>query len=637
MNYFEWIVEDGVLHVISPADEKHVPTAEHLYGLIFKQRSLPAPFTSASTPTSSLADLKFSRYPADIHLCTHLTEVCGEYKIRCCLVITHDEKRMETSCQNLAFDHTVMDNCWYPFTHGAIDQIRAILCDAGIPESAEYISLRQYASLISRDSASDYLDDCVPDSINPAKNAPPSGMTTIPPFFNGQLYPYQATGFRWLKLVSREDAGCILGDEMGLGKTIQVIALLCSETAEKRGTSLVIAPVTLAENWRRELVRFAPELQTLIHLGASRTGFPSSLERFDVVITSYDTAVRDLSLFRMVNWNVVLLDEAQAIKNPEAKRTKTLKRIPRRVSIAVTGTPVENRLLDLWSISDFAFTGLLGTRTNFENEYGNQDIESARTLERRVSPILLRRKLEEVASDLPDKIDIPQVLYLDDAGASEYERLRTDIEIEYGKHSSLVALTKLRMFCTHPFLLNDQGGDPKCTPKYERLCELLEEVFESGEKILVFTSYTRMIDILVRDIRARFKVQTGFIDGRVEVGIRQNIVDRFTAEKDFSALILNPRAAGAGLNITAANHVIHYNLEWNPAVEDQASARAYRRGQTLPVTVHRLFYADTVDEAINDRIARKRDIADTAVVGTTGQSDDIEDILKALRMSPKKG
>ncbi len=637
MDSYEWIVEDGILCMVSPASEKHVPTAEQLYGFIFKQRGLPVPFASAPSPDTSLADLKFSRYPADVRLCTHLSEVCDEYKIRCCLVITHDEKRMEAPCRNLEFDHAVMDNCWYPFIHGAVDQIRKMLSDAGVAESAEYISLRQYASLISSDNAYDHLDDNVPDSINPANGGRQSGMIPIPPYFNGQLYPYQATGFRWLKLVSREDAGCILGDEMGLGKTIQVIALLCSETAERRGPSLVVAPVTLAENWRREVARFAPDLRTLIHLGATRTGFPTILEEFDVVITSYDTTVRDLSLFRMLNWNIVLLDEAQAIKNPDAKRTKTLKRIPRRVSIAVTGTPVENRLLDLWSISDFAFEGLLGTRPNFESEYGGQEIDSAERLERRVSPILLRRRLRDVASDLPEKIDIPQVLSLDDASSSEYERLRRDIEIKYGPHSSLVSLSRLRMFCTHPFLLKDHGGDPKCTPKYERLCELLEEVFYSGEKVLVFTSYTRMIDILGRDIQARFNVQTGFIDGRVEVGIRQSIVDRFTNEKDFSALILNPRAAGAGLNITAANHVIHYNLEWNPAIEDQASARAYRRGQTLPVTVHRLFYANTVDEVINDRIVRKRDIADKAVVGTSGQSNDIEDILKALRMTPMKG
>jgi len=226
---------------------------------------------------------------------------------------------------------------------------------------------------------------------------------------------------------------------------------------------------------------------------------------------------------------------------------------------------------------------------------------------------------------------------MSDRLASSYEGLRTEIIEEYGDSANLVALTKLRMLCAHPFLVFEERGDvADASPKFQRLLEILEEVFAAGEKALVFTSFTKMADLIVREVDSRYGKYARIIDGRTPVDERQTIIDEFGEVKGGAILALNPRAAGTGLNITAANHVIHYNLEWNPAIEDQASARSHRRGQSRPVTIHRLFFADTVEDAINCRLEQKRELAGNAVVGTVGGSDGSAEILQALRYSPVK-
>ena len=423
---------------------------------------------------------------------------------------------------------------------------------------------------------------------------------------------------------------------MGLGKTIQIIALFASESFEGRVPFVVVAPGTLLENWRREIERFAPSLRTLIHRGAERTGFPDELATNDVVLTSYDALIRDLPLFRRINWNVVVLDEAQAIKNPETRRASAVKMLPRRVGIAVTGTPVENRLRDLWSIADFVVPGFLGTQAAFESAF-QDDTRDAEYLEPLVSPILLRRRVTDVAKDLPERIEIPQAIELDPRQAEAYEAIRQATVDEYGGRASLVALLRLRMFCTHPSLVEDTHSDPSlASTKYQRFIEIVDEIFANAEKVVLFTSFNAMSDMIVADISRRFGVYTRNINGGTPMQDRQTIIDKYSNIAGGALLVLNPRAAGTGLNITAANHVIHYTLEWNPAVEDQASARVYRRGQTRTVTVHRLFYANTVEEIVNERLTRKRNLSATAVVGTDGRDEGIEDILLALRKSPMR-
>ena len=384
----------------------------------------------------------------------------------------------------------------------------------------------------------------------------------------------------------------------------------------------------------REIARFCPDLRTLKHHGSERTGRPVDLRDYDVVVCSYDTAIRDLSLLKMVEWRVVVLDEAQNIRNPDALRTKSVKQIRRKVGLAVTGTPIENRLRDLWSIMDFAVPGYLGDLKSFEGRYG-EDSEAAAKLEPLVTPLMLRRRVSEVADDLPERIDISEVLELSEAEACGYDEMRERVFAEYGTAATLVSLGKLRQFCSHPVILGDDSGIRIETfSKFERLRGLLEEIFSLGEKALVFTSYTRMADLIANMTSSEFDAMSATLDGRLDIDDRQPLIDSFSGYRGPAVLVLNPRAGGSGLNIAAANHVIHYNPEWNPALEDQASARAYRRGQERPVTVRRLIYAGTVEEVMDERLRRKRDIAGTAIIGVEGKEEDYADIMAALERSP---
>ena len=254
-----------------------------------------------------------------------------------------------------------------------------------------------------------------------------------------------------------------------------------------------------------------------------------------------------------------------------------------------------------------------------------------------VSPIILRRTIQQVADDLPEKIEIPQALEMDAESAQAYEGIRTAAASQMGRGAGLGVLQTLRMFCTHPWLTGHftNVADPaNCSVKIRRLFEIMEEVVASNGKALIFTSFSESVDLIHEELATRFGIFCSTIDGRVAIPMRQKRVDEFSAYDGPGALVMNPKAAGVGLNITAANHVIHYNLEWNPAVEDQASARAHRRGQTKVVTVHRLFYAHTVEEVMDDRMQTKRQIADAAIVGTSGWDQEMSDLLRALRVSP---
>ena len=454
-----------------------------------------------------------------------------------------------------------------------------------------------------------------------------------------KLYPYQIVGYKWLKFVTDGGCGCILGDEMGLGKTLQVITLLLHHKQVNNGPSLVIAPVSLLENWRRELSRFAPDLSVLVNHGSDRTGRYTDLLKYNVNIISYDSAISDLSMLCMVQWDLVIIDEAQNIKNPTALRTRSIKMIPKDAGIAVTGTPFENHTSDIWSIIDFSMPGILGSIGAFKREY-TDDIEGAQRIEPILSSLMLRRRVADVADDLPKKVIISQPLAMSDTEAHMYEAERLKIlESCSGVSATLSTLVKLRMFCAHSFLLDRaiRYADPIIfSTKYMRLCEILEEIIANKEKAILFTSFTEMFNILERDISSRFGIPVMCINGSTAVPKRQPIIDAFGTICGSALLVLNPRAAGFGLNITAANHVIHYNLEWNPALEDQATARSFRRGQDKPVFVYRLFYINSVEQYVNDKIDNKRSISNVAVIGTTGEDDNRSDILAALMKSPIK-
>jgi SNF2 family DNA or RNA helicase len=356
------------------------------------------------------------------------------------------------------------------------------------------------------------------------------------------------------------------------------------------------------------------------------------LEGHDVVITSYENLVGDHSLLNQINWNVVILDEAQAIKNPRAKRTRRAKSLPRSFGVVISGTPLENRLVDLWSLAEFADDSIFGTEAHFEANYEGS-IEGARQVNQKISPIMLRRRLTDIERQLPEKVVIEHPLRWPSELVDVYERVRLEAIEEFKSAGPLVATGRLRKLATHPFLMDIGPGDlMELSPKYSLTIEIIDELFESGEKALIFSSYTKMIEGLSDGIELRHPhALVEILNGETPIGERQQLVERFNAFNGPGVLICNPIVAGAGLNITGANHVIHYNLEWNPAKEDQATFRVFRNGQTKQTFIHRLFYVDTIDEAIDDRIRMKRELSDVGVDAVLTR----EDLLAALQVSPQ--
>jgi SNF2 family DNA or RNA helicase len=446
-------------------------------------------------------------------------------------------------------------------------------------------------------------------------------------------YPYQVIGIEWLTSQKKLGLkGAILGDVMGLGKTLQAIGFITKNVNAGLQNNLVICPATLIDNWRKEIEKFSPELKVLTHFGQYRSGIPSGLVNYDVVVTSYDALVADHAIFRAINWNIVILDEAQQIKNPEAKRTLRSKGLPREFGLAISGTPLENRLRDIWSLSDFAQPGLFGTEDSFSNEFESSS-SGAIEVNRILRSIMLRRKLSDIDHQLPEKIVKDYPLRWPEELNEIYERVRQEALAEFAHAGGLVATGRLRKLTTHPILMDvgPQNDLLALSPKYALTVDILEELFASNEKCLIFASYREIMDRFSNDLIHRFpKSFVEILDGRTEMSDRQPLVERFNKFEGSGVLICNPIVAGAGLNITGANHVIHYNLEWNPAKEDQATFRVYRNGQLKETFIHRLFYASTIDEVIDERIQLKRGLADLSLDKLVTQ----DDYLAGLQISP---
>ena len=446
-------------------------------------------------------------------------------------------------------------------------------------------------------------------------------------------YPYQVIGIEWLTSQKKLGLkGAILGDVMGLGKTLQAIGFITKNVNDGLQNNLVICPATLIENWKKEIQKFSPKLKVLTHFGQYRTGIPSGLINHDIVVTSYDALIADHAIIRAINWNIVILDEAQQIKNPEAKRTLRSKSLPREFGLAISGTPLENRLRDVWSLSDFAQPGLFGTEDSFTNEYENNS-GGALEVNRILRSIMLRRKLSDIDHQLPEKIVKDYPLRWPEELNQIYEDVRKEALAEFAHAGGLVATGRLRKLTTHPVLMEigPQNDLMSLSPKYTLTVDILEELFANNEKCLIFASYREIIDRFANDLGHRFpKSFIEILDGRTKMSERQPLVERFNNFDGSGVLICNPIVAGAGLNITGANHVIHYNLEWNPAKEDQATFRVYRNGQLKETFIHRLFYVSTIDEVIDERIQLKRGIADMSLDKLVTQ----EDYLAGLQISP---
>jgi SNF2 family DNA or RNA helicase len=465
----------------------------------------------------------------------------------------------------------------------------------------------------------------------------------VVPGLQATLFPYQARGVGWMQDTLARTGGMILADEMGLGKTLQIIALLVGSPPPPEAPALVVCPTSLIANWVREVDRFAPSLTIAVHRGPYRAGIHRDLQKSNIVITTYDTMVNDISIFSSFEWSWLICDEAQALKNPDSARRQAISTIPRRRTIPMTGTPVENSLLDLWSLVDLAIPGLLGTRSDFESSYPDST-DSAQALALLTDPIILRRKVADVASDLPERIDIDVPLELDESLAQHYRDVRKTTLARYPTAGALVATLQLQLVCAHPWLRRPEGNVPEddasviksivyplATPKMERLAYLLREAFMNEQKVIVFSLFNRVGELIQEAVPSTIRTYWGAINGSTLQEERQPLVDAFSAHDGPACLILNPKAAGAGLNITAATVVIHFTPVWNPAIEAQASARAHRLGQTRPVTVYRLFYKDTVEEVMIERSRWKAELANESVPVSTRDADDLQ---RALDIEP---
>lgn len=623
-----WIISENVLRYTINGDTYIAPSAEDIFSSIALSNASTAHWSAEIA--EAFPSLRFSRISSKLH--AHFWFAEDHINIE---FITRRRGINISILPSAGFpDHYVHNNTWF-YLSNITQELKTCITKWTTPGTT-VITVGQYVNLLKEFHANqliEYIDDAAEFLQNKKMSA-----TEIPTGIKATLYPYQEDGFRWMDFMLQERCGCILGDEMGLGKTLQIITLITKHISPNNHF-LIVAPVTLLENWRREFLKFAPSVKVLVHHGSSRTGFYKNFLPYDVVVISYGTAVSDQAILNMIKWKLVVLDEAQNIKNPGASRSKAVKKLNREIGIAVTGTPFENHMTDLWSLMDFVAPGVLGTLSEFSSQYSD-DSESAKKIEQILSPIMVRRRVADVAKDLPERVDIPEILLMDAQEILMYEDERLRIVEELGeKAATLATLQKLRMYCTHPSLIQEEKNfiDPdKYSVKYRRMCEILSEIIAKREKAILFTSYTGMFNILLSDIPSRFHIPVYSINGATPVEDRQPTVDTFSAVKGSALLVLNPRAAGTGLNITAANYVIHYNLEWNPALEDQASARAYRRGQTKTVFVYRLFYANTVEQIVNDRIELKRDLSDTAVIGVSGTQENRDDIMNALLLSPKE-
>jgi hypothetical protein len=452
-----------------------------------------------------------------------------------------------------------------------------------------------------------------------------------PAGFAGELGPYQQRGAGWLTFLGRFGLGACLADDMGLGKTAQVIAtLLADPTAEP---ALVVCPVSVLANWERELERFAPALRVLVHHGAERArgaAFTRGAAAHDVVLTTYSLVSREADLLGGVRWGRLVLDEAQQIKNPGAAQTQAVAGLDAARRIALTGTPVENRLTELWSIMHVLNPGLLGSARSFRERFAvpierGGDDEATELLRRVTGPFVLRRLKTDrsIITDLPDKIETVDRCPLTHEQATLYQAVVDDLlagadEAEGISRRGIVlaGLLRLKQVCNHPAqFLADGSPLHGRSGKLVRVEELLEEILSEGDKVLCFTQFAAWGELLRPYLERRFGAEALWLHGGVRRPARQAMIDRFQEPGGPQLFLVSLKAGGTGLNLTAASHVIHLDRWWNPAVEDQATDRAYRIGQQRTVQVHKLVTAGTVEERIDEMITAKRALAER-VVGT---------------------
>jgi SNF2 family DNA or RNA helicase len=467
----------------------------------------------------------------------------------------------------------------------------------------------------------------------------------VPENFHGKLRPYQEHGVNWLLFLRETGFGACLADDMGLGKTIQMITyLLHVKENGQTAPSLIICPTSVLGNWQRELATFAPDLKVALHYGPNRPKdekFASSYAETDVVLTTYGLSHSDFDELSGFRWSTICLDEAQNIKNAHTKQSRAIRKLKGEHHIALSGTPMENRLTELWSIFDFMNKGYLGSLGAFHKRFvlpieKDRDQKRIDQLQQMIKPFLLRRTKqdEEVALNLPEKLEQKEYIPLSVEQASLYEQLVKDtfdhmVSLDGMQRKALILsmLGKLKQICDHPALYLKERNEllNGRSEKFTKLIELAGAIHERNESCLIFTQYIQMGEMMKSIL-----VPVKFLNGSLSKTERDQLVQQFQ-QKEYPFLILSLKAGGTGLNLTAANHVIHYDRWWNPAVENQATDRAYRIGQTRFVHVHKLITTGTIEEKIDTMLEKKQSLNDQIIQSenwiTELSTDELEELF----------
>ena len=465
----------------------------------------------------------------------------------------------------------------------------------------------------------------------------------IPSTFEADFRPYQAEGYQWLSQLAAWGVGACLADDMGLGKTVQALALLLQRA--EMGPALVVAPVSVCRNWDKEARRFAPTLN--VQVVAAATGRKELVENagaYDVVVVSYGMLQTEEELFTSKKFATILLDEAQAIKNKSTKRSKTVMALDGDFKILTTGTPIENHLGELWNLFNFINPGLLGSHDRFQERFAipiekNQDNDARKALQKLIKPFILRRRKNQVLDELPAKTEIVLNVEMSVEERSFYESVRQDaidrIEAQDNDNQDkrfkiLAELTRLRLACCHPKLVNPEI--PLGSSKLELFGEIVQELIENKHKALVFSQFVKHLAIIEEYLKAK-NISYQYLDGSTPANKRQEKIDDFQRGKG-DLFLISLKAGGTGLNLTAADYVIHLDPWWNPAVEDQATDRAHRIGQQRPVTVYRLVTEDSVESKILKLHETKRDLADGLLEGTESSgklsADELMNLIRGV-------
>lgn len=549
------------------------------------------------------------------------------------VIVEGHEFRLERSFFPL-LDYVVLDeNLWIPLYDREVSIVNSLVLNDRLLDS-DKVRARSYVELLKLKHSGE-LDVRLPEDASGILSY--SSESTSFPSLKIEPFEYQRKGINWLISLYSERVGGILADQMGLGKTLQFIALTVfavDNNLSGQGRVLIVVPNNLKENWKAEFKKFASEShQPYVHAGNDRERTLRFLEAQSITLTTYDTLIRDIESLREINWSLILCDEAQSLKNIRTQRRICLASLKADCKFLATGTPVENELLDLWSLMDLVHPGIMGEAKTFQNFFDNNS-DDALSMGHAVRPLVLRRRTREVLTELPPEIKTDQII----EGTEDFAFLYEELKQASGNTSSMALLQTLRLFCCYPPLVIKSLGAIN-DAKADRLLDILDAIASQGdEKVIVFTGFHDSADFLGSFIRRQYpNVSVAIYDGRVKDTLdRDRILKEFSNQSGFAVLIASPRTAGEGLNITSANHVVHYNLDWNPQKENQASARVMRPGQQRTVFIHRLIYRGTVEEYINSKATHKVELANAAMSGAESEADS-KSIQEALSMRPLFG